>query len=328
MKQQVLAMAGVSAAEREVVERVRVHILPMDPIVFETTDRKAVTVGGADLVPGYVESIRADIESRGPTYVPQLVEHDGAAVGMVVGPVLTDNGIELDVDLWAEGVEARYGRDFVSAWWEFSDFGPDGRPRIATIKENSFTPKPQFAICQTPVSELETMVTEIESTNRVAATISAAAYLTPPGSEMMTPEEMAAAILEVPEFGEAIQGMISAAMKAAEPEAEEAPAAEEPMPEEAEEEVAAADEEPTEDAAEESADVAASLARLEQEVAEIKQGQARSEEVAASLAGRITNPAVHAIPESFGGRVLHFRKQGMGRPEAVAAARNFNTSEH
>ena len=220
---------AISAADREFVERVRVHILPTDPIEFDTLDGASITVGGSDLVGLYFESLESHRHQRGSTYIPQLVSHDGPAVGALAHYELDDAGIWAVVDLWAEGVAARKGRDFVSAFWEFGDVGDDGRPRSAIAQEVSFTPTPQFAMAQSPVESVA-----LEDSPRVAATISAAAYSTAQEANM-TPEEMAAALLGLDEFKDALSAMVAEAIAA------NAPA----ETEEESEEVAAMDDERT-----------------------------------------------------------------------------------
>jgi hypothetical protein len=317
----VAAMAGISAAEREIVETVRVHILPMERTEFICEDGSALTVGGPDLVPSYFESIAADMEARGRTFVPVLVEHGGPAVGMVREVVLEADGIYLIKDLWAEGVEARYGRDFVSAYWRFGELGEDGRPTAARIVECSFTPTPQFSLAQTPVSELETIA---DGLFPIAATM-AAPFPTPESPEM-TPEEMIEALAASEAFGELVASHVAKAMEAAEEVAEEADeeeAAEAMMGENDEEEMTMTVDAEAGHYEDESSEVAASLARLD----DINDRLARLEKaqnVKASLRGRKTSTPTpeSVVPAEFGARVLHYRKQGYDRASAVKAAQN------
>jgi len=209
----VYAFSAVSAADRELVERVRLHILPADAITFDSLDGEPVTVGGSDLVGGYLATLELYREERGSTYTPILVEHCGAAVGMLVHYESDASGLWAVADLWAEGVAARKGRDFVSAWWEFGDRGDDGRPHTAKAHEISFTAIPQFARAQTPVAAIG----DPEESPMVAATLVAAAYSTSPRG-IMTPEEMAAALLGLDEFKTALSEMIAEAIAAATPE--------------------------------------------------------------------------------------------------------------
>lgn len=201
----VKAFAGVSASERPFVERVRIHILPMEPTGFETLAGAELTVGGPDLVPLYFETLEAHRLSRGSTYIPQLVDHEGAALGVLDHYEMDDGGLWSVMDLWAEGVEARKGRDFGSAFWQFSDPGADGRPRAATVHEVSFTHSPQFNRAQTPVESLDT-----EESPQVAATLSASAPPSPRGN--MTPEEMAKLLLGSEEFKTGIAEMVATAV--------------------------------------------------------------------------------------------------------------------
>ncbi len=290
--------AGVSASDRDFVERVRVHILPAEPITFETVNGAEITVGGPDLVPIYFETLEAHRHTRGSTYIPQLVEHDGPAVGALASYEIDDLGIWAVVDLWAEGVEARKGRDFVSAFWQFSDFGDDGRPRAAAAHEVSFTPIPQFARAQTPVEALELN----EDSPQVAATISVAAYLPSPEGNM-TPEEMAAALLGSDEFRAAIANMVAEAIEAnaAEPEAEEA------------EEVAAMDGE-----GEEAEEVAASMLKvLEALNAKIDRVD-KSTQVAAGLRGQRIAPAAMGGPTPGADYITKRLDAGISLSDALA----------
>jgi len=259
---------AISAADREFIERVRVHILPTDPIEFDTLDGGSITVGGSDLVGLYFESLESHRHQRGATYIPQLVSHDGPAVGALAHYELDDAGIWAVVDLWAEGVAARKGRDFVSAFWEFGDVGDDGRPRSAIAQEVSFTPTPQFALAQSPVEPIA-----FEDSPRVAATISAAAYSTAQEANM-TPEEMAAALLGLDEFKDALSAMVAEAIAA------NAPA----ETEEESEEVAAMDGE--EESEEVPASVAASVVKTLEALNSKIDRVAEATKVAASLRGQ------------------------------------------
>ena len=260
---------AISAADREFVERVRVHILPTDPIEFDTLDGASITVGGSDIVGLYFESLESHRHQRGSTYIPQLVSHDGPAVGALAHYELDDAGIWAVVDLWAEGVAARKGRDFVSAFWEFGDVGDDGRPRSAIAQEVSFTPTPQFAMAQSPVESVA-----LEDFPRVAATISAAAYSTAQEANM-TPEEMAAALLGLDEFKDALSAMVAEAIAANAPAETEAEA----------EEVAAMDG-AEEEAEEVPASVAASVVKTLEALNSKIDRVAEATKVAASLRGQ------------------------------------------
>lgn len=267
---------AISAADREFVERVRVHILPTDPIEFDTLDGGSITVGGSDLVGLYFESLESHRHQRGATYIPQLVSHDGPAVGALAHYELDDAGIWAVVDLWAEGVAARKGRDFVSAFWEFGDVGDDGRPRSAIAQEVSFTPTPQFALAQSPVEPIA-----FEDSPRVAATISAAAYSTAQEANM-TPEEMAAALLGLDEFKDALSAMVAEAIAA------NAPA----ETEEESEEVAAMDGEDEEVPASVAASVVKTLEALNSKIDRV----AEATKVAASLRGQKSTAASAPAP--------------------------------
>tara|TARA_R110000772_G_scaffold108870_2_gene211997 strand:- start:81 stop:1037 length:957 start_codon:yes stop_codon:yes gene_type:complete len=280
----VAAMAGISADEREVVETVRVHILPMEVTEFLTEDDTTILVGGPDLVPGYFDSISANMAARGDTYVPQLVEHSGPAVGRVTAPGLDADGIFLDVELWAEGVEARFGRDFVSAFWQFGEFGADGRPRVARIVENSFTPTPQFSLAQKPVSDLETLQDNTDGLYQVSATMRA--QVPPQQKEPMTPEELVA-FMASEDFTEAVREIARVEREAAHAEMEAAAAIA------ASETAAAAAEDGTADeVVEEEEAVAASapIARALTAIADRFERLERSSQVAASLRGQQTRP--------------------------------------
>lgn len=267
---------AISAADREFIERVRVHILPTDPIEFDTLDGGSITVGGSDLVGLYFESLESHRHQRGATYIPQLVSHDGPAVGALAHYELDDAGIWAVVDLWAEGVAARKGRDFVSAFWEFGDVGDDGRPRSAIAQEVSFTPTPQFALAQSPVEPIA-----FEDSPRVAATISAAAYSTAQEANM-TPEEMAAALLGLDEFKDALSAMVAEAIAA------NAPA----ETEEESEEVAAMDGEDEEVPASVAASVVKTLEALNSKIDRV----AEATKVAASLRGQKSTAASAPAP--------------------------------
>ena len=269
----VYAFSAVSAADRELVERVRLHILPADAITFDSLDGEPVTVGGSDLVGGYLRTLESYRKERGSTYTPILVEHCGASVGMLVSYESDAAGLWAIADLWAEGVAARKGRDFVSAWWEFGDRGDDGRPHTAKAHEISFTALPQFARAQTPVATIGGP----EDSPTVAATLVAAAYSTSPRGKM-TPEEMAAALLGLDEFKAALSEMVAEAIAAAAPEE---------APEEAlEAEAMDGEESPGEEV---TASVAASLvAALDALNTKIDRVE-RSTKVAASLRGKNVN---------------------------------------
>ena len=269
----VKAFAGISASDREFVERVRVHILPMEPTGFETLGGADLIVGGPDLVPIYFETLEAHRIARGATYIPSLVDHDGPALGALAHYELDDGGLWSVMDLWAEGVEARKGRDFGSAFWQFADFGDDGRPRAATVHEVSFTHSPQFNKAQTPVEALE-----LEDSPQVAATLSASTFTRPRGK--MTPEEMAAALLGSEEFKVAIADMVAEAIAAAAPEA----------PEEEAEPVAAMDGD--EAPAEEEEAVAASMLKVLTAMNAKIDANTKATAVAASLRGQ----SVRSVP--------------------------------
>jgi hypothetical protein len=268
---------AISAADREFVERVRVHILPTDPIEFDTLDGASITVGGSDLVGLYFESLESHRHQRGSTYIPQLVSHDGPAVGALAHYELDDAGIWAVVDLWAEGVAARKGRDFVSAFWEFGDVGDDGRPRSAIAQEVSFTPTPQFAMAQSPVESVA-----LEDSPRVAATISAAAYSTAQEANM-TPEEMAAALLGLDEFKDALSAMVAEAIAANAPEADAEAEAED---------VAAMEGEEEEVPASVAASVVKTLEALNSKIDRV----AEATKVAASLRGQKSTAASAPAP--------------------------------
>lgn len=268
---------AISAADREFVERVRVHILPTDPIEFDTLDGGSITVGGPDLVGLYFESLESHRHQRGATYIPQLVSHDGPAVGALAHYELDDAGIWAVVDLWAEGVAARKGRDFVSAFWEFGDVGDDGRPRSAIAQEVSFTPTPQFALAQSPVEPIA-----FEDSPRVAATISAAAYSTAQEANM-TPEEMAAALLGLDEFKDALSAMVAEAIAANAPEADAEAEAED---------VAAMEGEEEEVPASVAASVVKTLEALNSKIDRV----AEATKVAASLRGQKSTAASAPAP--------------------------------
>lgn len=268
---------AISAADREFIERVRVHILPTDPIEFDTLDGGSITVGGSDLVGLYFESLESHRHQRGATYIPQLVSHDGPAVGALAHYELDDAGIWAVVDLWAEGVAARKGRDFVSAFWEFGDVGDDGRPRSAIAQEVSFTPTPQFALAQSPVEPIA-----FEDSPRVAATISAAAYSTAQEANM-TPEEMAAALLGLDEFKDALSAMVAEAIAANAPEADAEAEAED---------VAAMDGEDEEVPASVAASVVKTLEALNSKIDRV----AEATKVAASLRGQKSTAASAPAP--------------------------------
>jgi|DEB0MinimDraft_3_1074331.scaffolds.fasta_scaffold02761_5 hypothetical protein len=268
---------AISAADREFVERVRVHILPTDPIEFDTLDGGSITVGGSDLVGLYFESLESHRHQRGATYIPQLVSHDGPAVGALAHYELDDAGIWAVVDLWAEGVAARKGRDFVSAFWEFGDVGDDGRPRSAIAQEVSFTPTPQFALAQSPVEPIA-----FEDSPRVAATISAAAYSTAQEANM-TPEEMAAALLGLDEFKDALSAMVAEAIAANAPEADAEAEAED---------VAAMEGEEEEVPASVAASVVKTLEALNSKIDRV----AEATKVAASLRGQKSTAASAPAP--------------------------------
>ncbi len=268
---------AISAADREFVERVRVHILPTDPIEFDTLDGGSITVGGSDLVGLYFESLESHRHQRGATYIPQLVSHDGPAVGALAHYELDDAGIWAVVDLWAEGVAARKGRDFVSAFWEFGDVGDDGRPRSAIAPEVSFTPTPQFALAQSPVEPIA-----FEDSPRVAATISAAAYSTAQEANM-TPEEMAAALLGLDEFKDALSAMVAEAIAANAPEADAEAEAED---------VAAMEGEEEEVPASVAASVVKTLEALNSKIDRV----AEATKVAASLRGQKSTAASAPAP--------------------------------
>jgi len=321
----VAAMAGISAAEREIVETVRVHILGMDETEFITATGDTIVVGGPDLVPGYFDGIVADIAQRGETYIPQLVDHgegleySSRAVGKVREPELDDAGIWLVVDLWAEGVEARYGRDFVSAFWQFGGVGADGRPTTARIVECSFTSTPQFSLAQSPVSELETIE---DGLFPIAATMKVSAQ-SPQAEPSMTIEEIMTALLANEDFAEAIRELVKVE-DVAEEESEEAEEAEP---------VEAADEPPADDEAvaamehedeEEAAEVAASVLKRLDDINDRLDRMERAKAVKAGLRGtKATTPTVPDVPAEFGARVLHFRNQGYDRANAVKAAQNY-----
>jgi hypothetical protein len=268
---------AISAADREFIERVRVHILPTDPIEFDTLDGGSITVGGSDLVGLYFESLESHRHQRGATYIPQLVSHDGPAVGALAHYELDDAGIWAVVDLWAEGVAARKGRDFVSAFWEFGDVGDDGRPRSAIAQEVSFTPTPQFALAQSPVEPIA-----FEDSPRVAATISAAAYSTAQEANM-TPEEMAAALLGLDEFKDALSAMVAEAIAANAPEADAEAEAED---------VAAMEGEEEEVPASVAASVVKTLEALNSKIDRV----AEATKVAASLRGQKSTAASAPAP--------------------------------
>jgi hypothetical protein len=268
---------AISAADREFVERVRVHILPTDPIEFDTLDGGSITVGGSDLVGLYFESLESHRHQRGATYIPQLVSHDGPAVGALAHYELDDAGIWAVVDLWAEGVAARKGRDFVSAFWEFGDVGDDGRPRSAIAQEVSFTPTPQFALAQSPVEPIA-----FEDSPRVAATISAAAYSTAQEANM-TPEEMAAALLGLDEFKDALSARVAEAIAANAPEADAEAEAED---------VAAMEGEEEEVPASVAASVVKTLEALNSKIDRV----AEATKVAASLRGQKSTAASAPAP--------------------------------
>ncbi len=323
----VAAMAGISAAEREIVETVRVHILGMDETEFITATGDTIVVGGPDLVLGYFDGIAADIAQRGETYIPQLVDHgegieySSRAVGKVREPELDDAGIWLVVDLWAEGVDARYGRDFVSAFWQFGSVGADGRPTTARIVECSFTSTPQFSLAQSPVSELETIE---DGLFPIAATMKVSAQ-SPQAEPSMTIEEIMTALLANEDFAEGIRALVKVE-DAVEEEAEEAEEAEP---------VEAADEPPAEDEAvaamegehddeEEAAEVAASVLKRLDDINDRLDRMERAKAVKAGLRGtKATTPTVPDVPAEFGARVLHFRNQGFDRANAVKAAQNY-----
>jgi len=324
----VAAMAGISAAEREIVETVRVHILGMDETEFITATGETIVVGGPDLVPGYFDGIAADMEQRGDTYIPQLVDHgegveySSRAVGKVRESELDDAGIWLVVDLWAEGVDARYGRDFVSAFWQFGSVGADGRPTTARIVECSFTSTPQFSLAQSPVSELETIE---DGLFPIAATMKVPAQ-SPQAESSMTIEEIMTALLANEDFAEGIRALVKVE-DAAEEEAEDAEEAEP---------VEAADESPAEgetvaamegehdDDEEEAAEVAASVLKRLDDINDRLERMERAKAVKAGLRGtKATTPTVPDVPAEFGARVLHFRNQGFDRANAVKAAQNY-----
>lgn len=297
-------MAGISAAEREIVETVRVQILGMDETEFITEDGGSIIVGGRDLVPGYYETIAEDMKARGATYVPQLVEHEGPAVGMVREVDQDDAGIWLTVDLWAEGVEARYGRDFVSAFWRFGDVGEDGRPRTAKIVENSFTPTPQFSLAQTPVSVLETMADELFP---IAATMRAAVPPTQREPSIMTIEELIEMFRASDEFAELIREVVSAGAE----EVEEAEAVD------AEEEAAAMY---GEAAPEDVEDVAASVVRALDAVATRLERVEKATAVAASLRGSVSS--AHTGPKAGAAYLVERLEKGVPLDEAISENRN------
>ena len=317
----VVAMAGISAAEREVVETVRVHILPMEVTEFVTESGDSLMVGGPDLVPGYHAEIQANIEERGDCYIPQLVDHgteptySTAAVGMVREALLEPDGIWLLLDLWEEGVSARLGRDFVSAYWLFGNVGGDGRPTSTRIVECSFTSTPQFSLAQKPVSELETITDETSALFPIAAAMRASV---PPTKEEspMTIEEILEQLLTLDGFAEAVREIARADM-AEEPEAmPEAEAMDGDTPEE--EEKAAASED-GDDADAEA--VAASALRSLDALADRLERLEKASAVKASLREqKSTLPTTPDVPKEFGARVLHFRNQGLDRPAAVKAA--------
>lgn len=322
----VVAMAGVSAAEREIVETVRVHILPMEVTEFITESGDSLLVGGPDLVPGYHAGIVADMEARGDTFIPQLVEHAGPAVGMVRTAELDADGISLVVDLWTEGVEARFGRDFVSAYWQFGDIGEDGRPQSTRIIENSFTPTPQFSLAQKPVSELETIDAEASALFPIAATMRIAL---PTQESTMTAEEMLGQLLTLDGFAEAVREVVRTEM-AVEPEAEpEAEAMEMDGDEEhAEEEEAAASDGASDDDADATSEaVAASTLRSLDAIADRLERLEKANAVKAGLRGqKSTTPTPDTpgdVPKEIGARVLHFRNQGLSRAAAVKAAQTY-----
>ena len=253
--------SGSSASDRDFVERVREHILPLEPYTFETVHGREITVGGPDLVPLYFETLEAHRLARGSTYIPQLVDHAGESFGALAKYELADDGIWAVFDLWAEGVEARKGRDFCSANWTFSDFGEDGRPRCATAHEVSLTAEPQFQFNQSPIEALES------GSFRVAASFTAPHLPSPEGT--MTPEEMIAILLGSEEFKAAIGEMIAEAIPTPEPvEAMEEDAGEE---EEAEASVAAS--------------IVPLLSALNDKIDRVEEAQ----KVAASLRGKRTD---------------------------------------
>ena len=273
--QLVKAYAAVGASERDFVERVRVHILPSDEIAFETLTGSELTVGGPDLIGPYLESLEAHRVARGSTYIPTLVDHEGAALGALAAYEADDEGIWAILDLWAEGVQARKGRDFVSAFWEFDDFGADGRPRSAIAHEVSLTAQPQFAMAQTPITRIT------EESPLVAATLCAASYPTPNGVPEMTPEEMAAALFETEAFRDGMAAMIAEAIEAA-MASDEAEKVEEVEEVEAMDGEYAHKDEPMVEA------VAASTVKALEALTKRIERAERKAEVAASLRGNVT----------------------------------------
>lgn len=325
----VAAMAGISAAEREIVETVRVHILPMQVTEFVTESGDSLMVGGPDLVPDYHAGIVADMDARGDTYIPQLIEHSGAAVGMVRTAELDDDGISLIVDLWSEGVDARFGRDFVSAYWQFGDIGEDGRPMTARIIESSFTPTPQFSLAQKPVSELDTINAETSALFPIAATMRIAL---PTQESTMTAEEMLEQLLTLDGFAEAIREVVRTEMDA-EPEPEPEPEAEAMMmdgdEEHADEEHAEASDGADQDDGDDSSEsVAASTIRSLDAIADRLERLEKANAVKAGLRGQqATMPTTSTpddVPKEIGARVLHYIKnEGLSRAAAVKAAQNY-----
>jgi len=265
---------GVSASDREFVERVREHILPMDAYTFTTERGTEVTVGGPDLVPVYLETLEAHRAQRGATYIPQLVDHCGESLGVLAKYELDADGIWAVLDLWEEGVQARKGRDFASANWTFFDFGDDGRPRAATVHEVSLTNAPQFQFNQQPLEALDP-----PDSFRVAASFGSATHQPSPRGNM-TPEEMAAALLGSEEFKAAVAAMVAEAI---------------PQPEEAEEVEAMDGESEVIEEVVEAEAVAASLKSVVAALETLNTRLTRQEEsakVAASLRGRVNTPAV------------------------------------
>jgi len=304
----------VSASQREIVETVRVHILPSDPITFETLTGEDLTVGGPDLVESYFQSCEAYRLDRGQTYIPVEIEHKGISVGMLARFELEEDGIFAVLDLWKEGNEAREGRDFVSAFWEFSDFGADDRPRSTRTQEISFTNKPQFALAQDPIVRLEDSIY-----THVAATLSPAAYVQTQSDGEMTPEEMATALLEMDDFKAAMIECVTEAINATATEEEEEA---EEIAEEIAEEVAAADGEEVEVEAEEESAVAASLAEINAKLARVEKAQ----KVAASLVGQISNPFQGSAPKAGVDYINAQLEKGSTLTEAMNQNRNLKGS--
>lgn len=282
------ALPDPSACNREIVEVVRVHLLPRSDIEFDTLEGAAICVplSIAGLADVYAASFEDYRQRRGGCFVPVLVEHSGPAVGQVVKFEASDRGVDALLGLYAEGLESRKGRDFVSGFFEFLDIRSNGAAGVALVQEVSLTPTPQFALAQEPLVRISN-----QTSTQIAASICAAAYLPP--STPMTPEEIFEAV--EPMISELIRQMIAEAVDRAEEVAvEEAGAELAEVAEEVAEEIAAADGEViiNDEDGEIMAAVAAALAPIAAQVADID----RRTKVAASLRGQVVQPSAPNAP--------------------------------